>query len=632
MCGIIGWFSKRNLVDRLTLETARDILFHRGPDDHGIHLGEYNEAGLGFRRLAIIDLSENGHQPMTNEDGSVWLIFNGEIYNYSDIRPQLEQAGHHFTSQTDSEVIIHAYEEWGVDCLQRFNGMFAFTIWDTNRDRVFAARDRLGIKPLYFSNVSGELILSSELKALQSLPAAVHDINPTAIYDYLRHGYISAPNTIYQNVYHLEPGHYLVWDRQSDTLNTHCYWNIQEQFTRSREDFLSREFTDDEVCDELDSLLRQSVKHRLVSDVPLGAFLSGGIDSSLIVSLMRAVSTSDTKTYTIRFDDEQYNEADYAAQIAQVLGTQHHELTCTMDEAKALIPQIPTFYDEPYSDKSALPTFLVSKLARDYVTVALSGDGGDELFAGYNSYQWPLRYGNLWQSLTPFRPAIKGLEKLNWFSPKMQKHLNLFGSSTPSHMFDNRLSLWRHNELRELAPTIWNHQQDNALREPRLAEMMDSCMLYDLQHYLPHDILTKVDRVSMAVSLEVRVPILDHNVVEFAMGLPLKYKVRDGKRKYLLKKTLAKYLSPELTKRPKQGFSVPVAKWLHGNLNYLIDEHLNPDSVRAFGVVSPEAVSQVIQSFNDGKDGYNRVWNLLILHMWFNNVRQKHEIGSINVS
>ena len=630
MCGFIGWFSRQKAINGVLLERMRDRIRHRGPDDSGVYLSTDGCAGLGFRRLSIIDLTPSGHQPMQNEDGTVWLTFNGEVYNYDEIRPILERAGHRFTSRTDSEVILHAYEEWGKDCLERFVGMFAFVIWDERQNRVFAARDRLGIKPLYYAHKSDQLVLGSELKALVELPELVGNLDGAALYDYLRHGYISAPKTIYAGIQHLPPGHYLSWEHDTGILEIDAYWCATEVFANSREAFLSGDNRDEEdYVDELDTLLRQSVKYRLISDVPLGAFLSGGIDSSLVVALMRQVSTTDVKTYTIRFLDESYNEADYAAKIAAHLGTQHHEFTVTPDEAKAVIPDLPHFYDEPFSDKSAIPTYLVCKSARQHATVALSGDGGDELFAGYNSYLWPLRYGERWQKLEPVRSLINNLNGLFWWGPNIHKRLSMYGASSRSNMFDHRMSLWQDNEIRQLSPFALAAARRPRYDEPPQSNLMDLCMLFDLQRYLPHDILTKIDRASMAESLEVRVPILDHNVVEFALGLPLQYKVRNGVRKYLLRQVLARYVPPVLTERPKQGFSMPLNTWLRGDLRYLLERYLSPDALSVNFILSAGTVAKTTRRFLEGGETYEKVWNLLMLQMWLIEVGSQVGIRAI---
>jgi len=630
MCGFVGWFAYKNAIDRVLLEQARDRIRHRGPDDHGIYLSPDSGTGLGFRRLSIIDLSPNGHQPMQNEDSKVWILFNGEVYNYGEIRPALERNGHRFVSQTDTEVVLHAYEEWGSACLQKFVGMFAFVIWDARKDLVFAARDRLGIKPLYYAHQDEQLTVGSELKALTSLPTVTDGIDGAAVYDYLRYGYISAPKTIYNGIRHIPPGHYLTWDRAANRLELQAYWRPTEAFETRREAFLTGgQRSEASYVDELEALLCQSIKYRLISDVPLGAFLSGGIDSSVVVALMRQVSATDVNTYTIRFLDEAFNEADSAANVAAHLGTLHHEFTVTPDEVKAVIPRLPDFYDEPFSDKSALATYLVCKLAREHVTVALSGDGGDELFAGYNSYLWPLRYGTRWQQMEPFRALINQLNETFWFGPKIHKRLSVYGASSPSVMFSNRMSLWQDYEIGRLSPAALTAAQDQAYAEPRRAGLMDQCMLFDLQRYLPNDILTKVDRVSMAEALEVRVPILDHNVVEFALGLPIDYKVRNGTRKYLLRQVLARHVPTKLIDRPKQGFSVPLESWLRGDLRYLIDRYLSPDALSVPGLLSADSVAQTAQRYLDGRDPYTKVWNLLVLQMWLIETGSKVSVKSV---
>ena len=617
MCGIVAWITRTGDVESDVLQHVRDQMSHRGPDTSGIYVSEDRGVGLGFRRLSVIDLSPNANQPIQNEDGTMWLVFNGEVYNFREIRSDLEQLGHRFLSRADSEVVLHAYQEWGQACLERLIGMFAFVIWDARKRCVFAARDRLGIKPLYYAATSKRIFLASELKALVELPGFSKALDGAALYDYLRYGYIVSPRTIYAAARHLSPGHFLLWEYDSGKLEVRTYWEATQIYARSREQTYREVPTNEAECiEELDALLRNSVNCRLISDVPLGAFLSGGMDSSTVVALMRQVTNAEIKTFTIRFLEESYNEADKAAAIAQHLGTTHREMTVTAAEAQKVIPQLPSLFHEPFGDKSAIPTYLVSKMARQHVTVTLSGDGGDELFAGYNIYLWPARQGVLWSRLKAVRPFLRIMDELPIWSASAHKLLNVYSSSTATSMFDNLKTIWQNSEIRSIAPIVLDAASPRLSDEPDGAHLLDLCMLRDLQHYLPDDILTKLDRTSMAVSLEARVPLLDHRIVEFALGMPLYHKYRNGKSKYLLRRVLDRYVPAELTNRPKQGFSLPLDSWLKGDLRYLLQEYLSTEHVALYGVLRPSAVQKVTRRFLSGNDNGKWVWNLLMLQMW----------------
>ena len=475
----------------------------------------------------------------------------------------------------------------------------------------------MGIKPLYYALTPNQLLLASELKAITDFPGFSKEIDQVSIYDYLRCGYVLSPRTIYANVCRLSPGDYLLWEMDSGKFEIRSYWNVSEFFALNVEKSLTQNKTSEEdYLDELDALLSSSVRYHLVSDVPLGAFLSGGVDSSLVVSLMRKVSNTDINTFTIRFLESAYNEADVAGQVAQHLNTNHREFTVTPREAMEIIPKLPGFFDEPFSDKSAIPTYLVCKLASRHVTVALSGDGGDELFAGYNSYFWPEKWGHLWKKLNHLHSFIKHFGKYNWQLPSINKYIGMCAATNATQMFDNLLAIWQDIEIKKLAPNLLQADHSGNYKEPSGADILELCTLLDLKRYLPDDILTKVDRTSMAVSLEARVPLLDHRVVEFSAGIPIQYKRRNGTTKYILRRVLERYIPPALANKPKHGFSLPLDAWLKNDLRYLLDEHLSPNNLSRHGILSTAVVQRIIARFLNGRESHTRVWNLLMLQMW----------------
>jgi asparagine synthase (glutamine-hydrolysing) len=628
MCGIAGSVDTSRPVDVATLERMTECIRHRGPDDGGVFQARDGRVGLAFRRLSILDLSPAGHQPMTTPDGGYAIVFNGEVYNFAELRPELEARGHVFRSHTDTEVILRAYQEWGPKCVQRFIGMFALAVWDESRGVLFMARDRLGIKPLYYAERAGHLAFASELKPLMIEGSASGDLDATALGEFLAAGYVSAPRSIYRSVRSLPPGHTLTWS--SGTASVERYWDPVDWIGSGVPDR-----TEDQMADELDELLRSSVKYRLVSDVPLGAFLSGGIDSSLVVALMRAVSNADVRTYSVGFEDRTLDEAAAAAAVARHLGTIHTSLTATEREAQGVVPSLPLFYDEPFADSSQIPTYLVSRLTRQHVTVALSGDGGDELFAGYQNYSrmatLERRRWNLPASVRALASATSArLPESSW-----SRALDWLGSSSPAEYADKVWRIWRQPAARAIAPALRDvadepQESDTSSRLNGLGlSTIERMMLTDLQRYLPNDILTKVDRASMAVSLEARVPLLDHRVVQFALGLPLDAKWKHGRTKVLLRKVLARYVPPALTERPKQGFAVPLSTWLRGDLKPLLLSHLSPERIRHFGVLDADAVGRRVTGFvADGK-GAVGMWSLLMLQMWLD---RYHPAGGVTVS
>jgi len=637
MCGIVG-FKTQNNYNRLKedLPAAVTSMLHRGPDDSGLFFDESAGVGLGHRRLAIIDLSSTGRQPMASHDGKVQVVFNGEIYNFIDIKNTLIQKGYRFRTHTDTEVILNAYLEWGMDCLQKFVGMFALAIWDGRYRRLYMARDRMGKKPLYYFFDGKDFLFASEMKALMAFQNFPRQIDPEAIPLFLHYQYIPAPRTIFQKTFKLLPGYFLTYD--GETLKTESYWVIPDV---QRSD--APGVTDEkEAVSQLDSLLTQAVADRLISDVPLGALLSGGIDSSTVVALMQKVCTSPVRTFSIGFMEKSYNEADWAARVAGHLGTDHTELYVTPAEALDVIPALPEIYDEPFADASAVPTYLVCKLARTQVTVALTGDGGDEQFCGYVRY-WSTRAmasgfqhlpdslrktaAMLLRNLPPqwlekcYRP-IRGFLPQRFqvvnFIDKWQKLVSIMDRTDISELYRQTICLWSQNEIHELlGRSVPDSQYEQTFMATESWPILSRLMRIDQKTYLPDAMLVKVDRASMANSLEVRVPLLDHRVVAFSSNLSDELKYRNGTGKYILKKLLSRYVPTRLFERPKMGFGVPFDRWLRTDLKNLLLDYLSPEALKQEGIFNSRLVESKIKDHLSGKANHQySLWTLLMWEMW----------------
>jgi len=581
-------------------------LRHRGPDDADIWQG--GTVALGHRRLSIVDLSPLGRNPMAYQD-RYWITFNGEIYNFRVLRDELERAGYRFRSQTDTEVILAAYDRWGAECLQRFVGMFAFALWDVGRGEMFLARDRIGKKPLYYAEYGGRIAVASELKAIVADSRFPRIVDPRAVAQYLRYGYVPAPLSIYAHARKLPPGHCAVVRR--GTVETARYWDPVPFADEAASE------GDPEAAERrLEELLRDAVGLRMLADVPVGAFLSGGIDSSLIVALMQEQSASPVKTFTIRFDDPEFNEADAAAAVARHLKTDHYEQTCDARQMLDVVDMMPDAFDEPFADSSAIPTYLVSKIARQRVTVALSGDGGDELFFGYPRY-WH-HMNTAWMLTTP--PSIRrAAAAVIGAVPrrKFRRAAHVLRSDAGDR-YERFISWWSGDDVRRLTgdePERSDAYQDVQRRAHRVDENLRPTLL-DLVTYLPDDILAKVDRASMQVSLETRCPILDHRVVEYALGLPLDLKWRSGTTKWLLRRLLYRRVPQELVDRPKMGFGVPLTSWLRGPLRERADRLFDSSDLEAVGI-DPNVAREEWRGFASGRsDVSHQIWNLFALAAW----------------
>lgn len=654
MCGVVGFLDSRVMrYEPLTVvRNMADRLEHRGPDDFGEWCDPVAGVFLGHRRLAIIDCSSGGHQPMVSRSGRYVVSYNGEIYNHQLLRYELECAGQHFCSRSDTEILLGAIEKWGITAaVTRLVGMFAFAVWDRESRVLTLARDRLGEKPFYYGVQGSALIFASELKALRAHPYWEGRLSREALTQYMRYGYVPAPNSIYQDVYKLPAGATVsipASEIGGDVAPIE-YWSAREEFAKGKASRL--DLTDAEAVAWLDKLLRDAIAGQMISDVPLGAFLSGGIDSSIVVALMQAHSDRPVMTFSIGLLDAGFNESHEAKAVAQHLGTEHTEFQLGTDEAREVIPQLPLIYDEPFADSSQIPTYVVARLTRQSVKVALSGDGADEVFGGYNRHVWAPA---AWERVRHIPPALRGLcqRMLHSVSPrsydcaasalgkllprrfgarlvgnKVHKFADLLTASSQQEMYRNLTSLWQNpaSLVRNRSEPA-NENLNRGIMDPD--SFSEHMMLWDLVEYLPGDILTKVDRAAMAVSLETRAPFLDHRVIEFSARLPLSMKIREGKGKWLLRQLLYRYVPRKLVDRPKMGFGIPIGDWLRGPLRGWAEDLLDPDVVSQQGYLNPTPIQQAWASHLSGKkDNEYALWNVLMFQAWLKN-QQRAEIAN----
>jgi len=618
MCGILGkiYLDNKRKIEPSILKSMTDAIYHRGPDDEGFYI--HNNIGLGFRRLSIIDLN-TGHQPLANADNSVYIVFNGEIYNYIEKREILLQKGYVFKTATDTEVILHLYEEFGVECLKHLRGMFAFAIWDNNRQQLFCARDRFGIKPFYFYTDSEQFVFGSEIKAILGAGNIDRTFSYDALDSYLAFGYITSNLSIFKNIKKLQPGHYLLLSFENKvSIDIKRYWEIQFAPDYSK--------TENQWMEEIDACLSETVKLHMIADVPLGAFLSGGIDSSSVVAMMARNSNRPVKTFSIGFKEKEYNELVYAREVAKRYGTEHMEQVVE-PESIGLLPRLIHAYDEPFADTSAIPTYYVSKLAREYVTVALSGDGGDELFAGYNDYPNMLRLHSyffnfnstflnkiIWGNINRLIPeGIKG-KSATYYLSKNKNYLSAYKNmwsiaQRKKLILDNRPSLHISNASESYKELILKNGSDN--------DFITNLQYLDLQTYMVDSVLTKVDRASMMNSLEVRVPLLDHEFAELTFKIPSKLKLNGKEQKYIFKKAMTSSLPGNVLKHPKQGFSVPLSLWFKDDLREYVRDTLLSDNPLLSSYLDSKFIRKLIDKNNTGmKDFSQQIWSLLFFEEW----------------
>jgi asparagine synthase (glutamine-hydrolysing) len=614
MCGISGFVDASKTTDEELLKKMNDEMIHRGPDDRGSILIQTTSThiGLSHRRLSIIDTSVLGHQPMLYEHLS--LVYNGEVYNFAEIKSSLLKAGYTFQSTSDTEVVLKAFHLYGIEAVNLFNGMFAIALYDKNEEALYLVRDRIGVKPLYYYALNKHFVFASELKPIMAYPAFEKKINTDALNLFLAHGYITGPVCIFEHVQKLEPGCYLKYKAQKiEIIN---YWSIQKQFENKTVSTAS----ESTLLKGLDNLVTDAIQLRMIADVPIGSFLSGGIDSSLVSAVMQKNSNTPINTFTIGFEEKKYNEASYAKEIADFLKTNHHELYLPIKEVKELVHNIPHFYDEPFADSSQLPTMLVSKFARQHVTVALSGDGGDEFFCGYSRYDTVQRAKKM-KPLGRILNTANKIINLEGILDKVDRRFikGIYNNSDANIINQDYLSTNTH--LKGLVLGSKLNIESKYFDITCLSEnIQEAHMLQDMVTYLPDDICTKVDRASMSVSLEAREPLLDYRIAEYSFTVPHAFKYKNGVKKHLLKELAYQYIPKHLLDRPKMGFGVPVYEWLHTDLHYLVDETLNLEYIQKQGIFDENKILVLVAKFESRKhhDYYARlIWHLVVFQIWY---------------
>ena len=619
MCGIAGFYLREGNADPAVARAMCDQIRHRGPDDEGYHVA--GGCAIGMRRLSIIDLS-TGHQPMTNEDRSVWVVFNGEIYNYRELRANLIASGHRFVTNSDTETLVHLYEQEGVEGLRRLRGMFAYAIWDAKRGRLFLARDRFGKKPLYYAVLPHGLFFASELKCLR-VAGVPEDIDAEALRLFFQFTYIPEPLSCYRAAKKLAPGSWLTYDANG-TVCQGRYWSFPAPVAAAPADF-----SEAAACDRLREKFDEAVRIRMIADVPLGAFLSGGIDSSSVVASMALVSPEPVKTFSIGFEESAFNELEYAAMVARQYRTDHHEIVVRPD-AVQLVSRLIEHFDEPFGDSSAIPTFIVSEFAVQHVKVALSGDGGDELFAGYERFQALEKLRRFDRMPQALRGFISWIADRLPYSAYGKNYLHMLSRSTAlERYFESNFAPWLLR--RELLEPAWMLPADSAYFTrtladfllPEDADLLSQALFFETTQNLPGDMLVKVDRMSMANSLEVRCPVLDHELGELAASIPHASKIRVGKGKHILLQAIGDRLPPAILSRAKMGFAVPLRLWFRTSLREFLQDHLSSSMIAARGIVSQPFMQRMLAEHDSGRrDNSHWLWSLLMLELWFQRVHQ----------
>ncbi len=631
MCGISGFIDFTKKTDVNNLKDMTRQLIHRGPDGEGYAIfdSQFATIGFGHRRLSIIDLSTAGSQPMHFEN--LHIVFNGEIYNYVEVKKELTALGHSFVSSSDTEVILHAYKEWGDSCINKFIGMFTIVIFDDINNSVFICRDRAGVKPFFYYWHNDLFLFASELKAFVKHPFFKKELNIDSLSAYMQYGYVPTPHCIYNYCKKLEPGHYANFNLENKAITLKKYWSVYDAYNKPK---ISIDFEEAKL--ETDKLLTSAFNYRMVSDVPVGVFLSGGIDSSCVAAILQKSNIEKINTYTIGFEDEVMNEAPQAKAIAKHLNTAHHEFYCTTKEATDLINDLPFFYDEPFADSSAIPTMLVSKIARQHVTVALSADAGDEIFAGYNRYDYILKYSKLIANTPKFlRKGIEAfmsnipankipvLNKKYLFSSRYNKVKNVIKSENAKDILHNLSKGFSDNEVallfKQPINTLTTNFQSNKLSSSNYSILSD-LMATDYETYMLDDILQKVDRATMSVGLEGREPFLDQRIIEWAAVLPDHFKYNNGEKKYILKEVLYKYVPKALLDKPKMGFAIPLTSLLLSEYKSYVEHYLSSDFIKKQSIFNEVVVENIKTSFYNGRTELTeKLWTLLMFQMWYDN-------------
>ena len=626
MCGITGFCDFNKKSNLKILKKMTDVLYHRGPDDSGYSfysLNKYN-IGLGHRRLSILDLTSHGHQPMKFEN--LEIAYNGEIYNFQEIKYELEKHGYSFQSNSDTEVILKAYHKWGIKAVHKFNGMFAIVIYDSYTKELILIRDRTGIKPLYYYNNNGLFMFASELKSFHENLYFAKEIDFEALGQFLQYGYILEPYSIFKYTNKLMAGHYLVLNLKTKEYNLYKYWDVANYYKKPKIDISEKE-----AIKQTEKLLQSSFSYRMISDVPVGVFLSGGYDSSAVVALLQNTNNSKINTFTIGFYEEKFNEAMYAKRVADYLGTNHTEYYCTQKDAVKIIPKLSEIYDEPFGDSSSIPTILVSQLAKKDVSVSLSADGGDEIFAGYGKYDTSLKYFNFFNKFPKLshKLLLSIMNKINSryfpftdkiynFETRYEKVKNILKYNSPSLSMKYTSNIFTPKEINLLIKQEVKEKYTNFDIFIEELKPLEEMLLIDYKTYLPDDILTKVDRATMSVSLEGREPFLDYRIIEFVAQLPDNMKYGDGQKKWLLKKIVHKYIPKEMMDRPKMGFGVPLMDWLQNELQEIFNFYLNIDRLERENIFNVDEIKRLLNEFQKGKnETIRKLWNILMFEMWY---------------
>jgi asparagine synthase (glutamine-hydrolysing) len=629
MCGISGFIDFRNTSSLEVLRKMTDTLYHRGPEGSGYEVFEsgFAKVGLGHRRLSIIDLSESGKQPM--KYGHLWITFNGEVYNFQDIKNELTTKGHVFLSHSDTEVILHAFAEWGIMCIEKFIGMFAFVIYDTNTEEIYCVRDRAGVKPFFYYWHNDLFLFASELKAFHVHPEFKKEISFDAVAAFMQYGNVPTPHCIFKHTHKLKPGHFLKFSMKNKHFDIKKYWDVYDAYNKPKLDI-----SFEEAKKETEKILKSAFDFRMVSDVPVGVFLSGGYDSACLTSILQKDRSEKLKTFTIGVPDIGLDESKYAKDVANYLGTDHYEYQCNEKDALELISDIPYYYDEPFGDQSAIPTTLVCKMARQQVTVALSADAGDEVFAGYNRYDYIMKYGNSLNKMPGFlRKSVSGMmgmisadnipvmrNKYN-FHNRYEKLKSILKDPTSKNIMLSLSQQFDEKQIDKLLiqriKTLETSFQSNDLLN-QYHSPLSYMMAIDYQTYLLDDILQKVDRAAMSVSLEGREPFLDHRIIEWAAQLPDNYKYFNGNKKYILKEIVHQYIPKELMDRPKMGFAIPIENWLTVDLKDKVFYYLDSKKIIIQGIFDVKSVEKLKSDFFLGKKEYAlKIWYLLMFQMWY---------------